>query len=137
MIHRPMKQALRFSLSIQVSPEDLDELQHVNNTVYLRYIQEAAIAHWYQAAPAEIVEAYRWVVRKHEITYFKPAFVNENLQITTWIDAFQGVTSVRHYTIHRNDDLLVEATTTWISLDATSLRPKRILTDLSPFFFLG
>ena len=137
MIHRQMKQALLFSLSIKVSPEDLDELQHVNNTVYLRYIQEAAIAHWYQAAPAEIVEAYRWVVRKHEITYFKPAFVNENLQITTWIDAFQGVTSVRHYTIHRNDDLLVEATTTWISLDATSLRPKRILTDLSPFFFLG
>lgn len=129
----PMKPH-RYSHIIQVSSTDLDELNHVNNIIYLRYLQEAAIAHWYSRAPKDIAEAFRWVVRQHQITYYQPAFLGEELHVTTWVDEFKGVTSQRKYTIHRGETLLVEASTTWISLDAQMLRPKRIPIDLMPYF---
>lgn len=123
-----------FKLPILVLATDLDELHHVNNIVYLRYLQEAAIAHWYSRAPREVAEAFRWVVRQHQITYYQPAFLGEELVVSTWIEAFKGVTSLRRYEIHRGDTRLVEATTTWISLDAQTLRPKRITEKLMPYF---
>lgn len=123
-----------FKLPILVLATDLDELHHVNNSVYLRYLQEAAIAHWYSRAPQHIAEAYRWVVRQHQITYFQPAFLGEELTVSTWVEEFKGVTSLRRYEIHRGETRLVEASTTWISLDAQSLRPKRIAEDLMPYF---
>lgn len=123
-----------FSLSITVQETDLDELQHVNNIVYLRYLQEAAIAHWYSRAPQHIAEAFRWVVRQHQITYYQPAFLAEELTVTTWVEEFKGVTSLRQYEIHRGETRLIEASTTWISLDAHTLRPKRITDDVMPYF---
>lgn len=129
----PMKPH-RYAHHIRVGSTDLDELNHVNNIIYLRYLQEAAIAHWYTRAPKDVAEAFRWVVREHHITYFQPAFLGEDLIVTTWVEEFKGVTSLRRYEIHRGDTRLVEASTLWISLDAESLRPKRITQDLLPFF---
>lgn len=129
----PMKPHI-FTYSIQVGISDLDELNHVNNIVYLRYLQEAAIAHWYERAPQTIAEAFRWVVRQHQITYFQPAFLADELQVSTWIEEFKGVTCLRRYEIHRGSTRLVEASTTWISLDALTLRPKRMGEEILPHF---
>ncbi|AWW00187.1 acyl-CoA thioesterase [Arcticibacterium luteifluviistationis] len=121
--------------SLSVKPEDLDELNHVNNVVYLSYLQEAAIAHWYSTAPKEIVEAIRWVVRKHEIEYFKPAHNADELTVTTWVSNFTQVTSERHYEIKRGDEILVKASTLWIALDAKKMKPTRIPAYAAESFF--
>lgn len=118
-----------------VQSEDLDELNHVNNAVYLKYIQEAAMQHWYASVPENISDALRWVARRHEIDYLKPAFLGDELTVKTWVEAFTGVTSERHYEIARKEEIVVKARTIWVSLDAVSLRPKRFGNEvIAPFF---
>jgi acyl-CoA thioester hydrolase len=124
-----------FNHPIRVKKEDLDELNHVNNVVYISYLQEAAIAHWHSSVPQEDIDNIRWVVRKHEIEYLKPAFENEALVITTWVSAFTPVTSVRHYEIKRKDEVLIKATTLWIALNAGTMKPFRISKSISESFF--
>lgn len=121
--------------TITVSQDDLDELMHVNNVKYLNYLQEAAILHWYSTVPESISESLRWVVKKHEIEYFKAAFLNDNLQIKTWVDSFSGVSSDRHYEIYRNEHLIVKARTLWVAVDPITLRPKRLPEDLQRVYF--
>ena len=72
---------------ITVEAGDIDRMGHVNNVVYLRYAQDAAVAHWYASATAEHVEALVWVARRHEIDYLKPAFEGERLVARTWVGA--------------------------------------------------
>jgi acyl-CoA thioester hydrolase len=122
---------------VVVQATDLDELEHVNNIVYFSYLQKVAIEHWYSAVPTYISEALRWVVKKHEIEYFKPAFLNDLLTIKTWIGSFGGVTCVRFYEIHRNADLIVKAQTQWVALDPKTMKPKRLdVTRLEEIFIL-
>lgn len=124
-----------YSHPISVKKEDLDELNHVNNVVYLSYLQEAAISHWYSTAPKEIAEAIRWVVRKHEIEYFKPAHETDQLTVNTWVSNFTQISSERHYEIKRGEELLVKASTLWIALDAKKMKPTRIpISEIKSFF---
>lgn len=124
-----------YEIKLTVQSEDLDELNHVNNAVYLRYIQEAAMQHWYDSVPQEISDGMRWVARRHEIDYLKPAFLGDELTVKTWVEEFTAVTSERHYEIARNKEILVKALTVWVSLDAVSLRPKRFGNEvIKPFF---
>lgn len=122
-------------IKIIVSSKDLDELNHVNNAVYLQYIQEAAMRHWYASVSEETSDAMRWVARRHEIDYLKPAFLGDQLTVRTWVEAFTGVTSERHYEIVRKEEILVKARTIWVSLDAVTLRPKRFGNELTAAFF--
>ncbi len=125
----------KFEISLSVKAEDLDELNHVNNVVFLKYIQEAAIAHWYAAASQQSIDEIRWVVRKHEIEYLKQAYLDDELKIITWVDHFTGISSDRHYEIFRGNELLVKARTLWVALDTKTLKPKRLFEDISlPFF---
>lgn len=121
--------------SVTVSQDDLDELMHVNNVKYLNYLQEAAILHWYSSVPRSISESLRWVVKKHEIEYFKAAYLNDYLQIKTWVDSFSGVSSDRHYEIYRNEQLIVKARTLWVAIDPITLRPKRLPEDIQQIYF--
>ena len=118
-----------------VSPEDIDELKHVNNLVYLQYLLDVAALHWQNSAPAEIIRSVAWVVKKHEVEYFHPAFLNEALTISTWVEAFSGVTSIRHYEIKRQETLIVKAQTTWVAIDPGTLKPKRVPADLLQSYF--
>lgn len=118
-----------FYLPITVAPEDIDELNHVNNIVYLRYVQDAAIGHW-KTVPQEIASQIIWMARRHEIDYLKQAFLGEELVAKTWVDDFVGVKSIRHCEIMRGEDILARSVTHWISLDAQTLRPKRITEEI-------
>jgi acyl-CoA thioester hydrolase len=124
-----------FYLPITVAPEDIDELNHVNNIVYLRYVQDAAIGHW-KTVPQEIVSQIIWMARRHEIDYLKQAFLGEELVAKTWVDDFVGVKSIRHCEIKRGEEILARSVTHWISLDAQTLRPKRITEEIVMQFFL-
>jgi acyl-CoA thioester hydrolase len=125
-----------FEKTIEVSPSDIDELQHVNNVVYLSYLQEAAIDHWCYAVPVELREPLRWVVRKHEIEYLKPAFLGDTLTIKTWIESFNALSCLRLYEIRKGNVLLIKAQTSWLALDTQTMKPKRI--DIGLFLeYLG
>ena len=62
-----------FHLKLVVRASDVDGQGRVNNVAFVRYVQDAAVAHWQAAAPAELQSQYLWVVRRHEIEYLKPA----------------------------------------------------------------
>ena len=119
---------------IKVIPQDIDALNHVNNIVYLRYVQEAASAHWTSSVSAENVAQIIWVVRRHEIDYLKPAFLNDDLIVKTWVDNFNGVTSDRHCEILRGNEVLARSRTLWVSIDARTLRPKRLGEEIANLF---
>lgn len=121
---------------VKVAEADIDELNHVNNVVYFNYLQQAAMAHWYSSVSTELSDSMRWVVKKHEIEYFKPAFLGDEIIVKTWVDNFSGVTSDRHYEIYKNDILLVKARTLWVALDPVSMRPKRVPSDLWERYFV-
>jgi acyl-CoA thioester hydrolase len=125
-----------FSLTIKVAPDDIDAQNHVNNVAYLRYIQDAAVAHWFAVAPKEIQTAVGWVVRRHEIDYRKPGFVGDELDIRTWVGEPSAATWERFTEIRRvaNGDLLVSARTVWVLVDIATRRPRRVDETLKSVF---
>ena len=123
-----------FFLPVKVAAEDIDELNHVNNIVYLRYVQDAAIGHW-KTVPQAIASQIVWVARRHEIDYLKPAFLGEELVVKTWVDSFIGVKSLRHCEVMRGNEVLVRSVTHWIALDSQTFRPKRITEQIVEQFF--
>lgn len=130
-----MPKPKKYTYRLQVQEADLDELLHVNNIIYLRYLQEAAIAHWYAIAPKAIQENTRWVVKSHQINYHKSAHMDDQLTISTWIEHFTAVTSLRKYEIKRGEETLVTAETLWIALDTKTLKPKRLEQATIDLFF--
>lgn len=118
-----------------VSPADLDEMNHVNNIVYLKFMQEAAILHWYSLASEETIGSMRWVARRHEIDYLKQAFLGDELIVKTWVSEFSAVSSVRHYEVLKGSELIAKAITQWVALDSQTLRPKRLTSAIISLFF--
>jgi acyl-CoA thioester hydrolase len=117
-----------FSLAITVSKNDIDELGHVNNVVYVRWVQEAAAAHWDSLASSEIKQKYVWVVLRHEIDYLSAAFENDTITATTWVGDSKGARSERfvHIANTKTGKLIAKAKTTWCMLDGATMRPKRV-----------
>ena len=130
-----MPKPIIHTFAVKVKPQDLDELNHVNNVVYIAYLQEAAISHWYSSVSQKVSDKIRWVVRKHEVEYLKPAKENDELVIHTWVSKFTAISSERHYEIKRGQELLVKAFTLWIALDAETMKPKRLSYEISESFF--
>jgi len=126
----------RFELAITITPEDIDELGHVNNVVYLRWVQEAAVAHWRAAAtPTQQAEVV-WVVVRHEIEYKRAAKLDDGIVARTWVGAATAQTFERHTEILRARDrrLLARAYTLWCPIDVRSGRPIRVGSDVRERF---
>jgi len=124
-----------FVLQTQVRPEDIDELGHASNLVYLRWVLEAAVAHSSAVGlgPAEyLVRGQVFVVRRHEIEYFRAAMPGDALAIETRVTSFQGATSDRLTTIRRAADetVLACARTRWALVTHATGRPLRIPDDI-------
>ena len=124
----------KFSLKITVKPEDIDEMNHVNNIVYLRWAQQVAAAHWNRLITSEMQSKYQWVALRHEIDYLSPAFLGDELVGQTWVNAMDGVKSIRHVEFYRGEKCLAKAITHWCLLDASTLKPKRIGQDIKVLF---
>jgi acyl-CoA thioester hydrolase len=120
-----------FGHRLTVTSADIDEMGHVNNVVYVRWVQEVAAAHWHALASAELKAKYAWVVLRHEIDYKNPAFLHDDVTGYTWVGAYHGARFDRYVTIKVQDKILVEAKTTWCLLDAKSLRPTRVSEDIT------
>ncbi|WP_367914426.1 acyl-CoA thioesterase [Leadbetterella sp. DM7] len=120
-----------------ISEADLDDMQHVNNVVYLRFLQEVAISHWDSLAPREIRDTVKWVVRKHEIEYFYPARLHDCVELVTWVSSAGGVSSERCYEIRLNGKVIVRARTLWIAVDPVTQKPLRISDAVKQLFQLA
>ena len=123
-----------FKHSFKVKPHQIDDLNHVNNTVYLQWVQEVAYMHWDELATKEIKESYVWMVLRHEIDYVSQAFLNDVITVYTWVDKTEGVKSIRIVHIYCEDKLLATSKTTFCLLDATTLKPKRVGEDILILF---
>jgi acyl-CoA thioester hydrolase len=126
----------RFEMIIPVLPGDIDEQNHVNNTVYLRWIQDVATAHWRAVASPKAQETIGWVVLRHEIDYKGPATLGDEMVLRTWVGKATRLTFERFTEIRRNRDgrLLSEARTLWCPIDAQSGRPVRVSVEVRSRF---
>ncbi len=131
-----MSEPPRFSRTFTAAPEHIDELGHVNNSVWVQWIQDMATAHWDSAARPEDREQFFWVVIRHEIDYRGNIAASETATGTTWIDGDpRGAKSVRvvEFT-DASGKRLVSARTTWAMMDRASGRLARVRPEvLEPF----
>lgn len=116
---------ISFSHTLIVSENDIDTLNHVNNVTYLHWVQNVAQKHWSLLSDAEIDRHYVWVVIRHEIDYFLPAMLHDNIVVSTYIGESYGVKSERFVEIRKGDKLLAKAKTIWCLLDKNTMKPVK------------
>ena len=125
-----------YETTLSATHEHIDELGHVNNAVWVQWIQQVAVAHWDAAADPEHKDAYFWVVVRHEIDYLRPAHEGDTITARTWIgDAPQGARSDRYMEfIGPDGKICVRAKTQWAIIDKALGRPIRVPGEvIAPF----
>ena len=121
-----------YELTLSVHPADLDEREHVNNVVYVRWVQDAAAAHWAELAPEETRNELAWVALRHEIDYHSPAVLRDEIVVRTWVGVAHGLSFERFTEIRRKADgrLLASARTLWCPVDARTGKPQRVSAEV-------
>jgi len=124
-----------FLYPIKVSHEHIDSLNHVNNEIYIKWLMEAAMAH--SAVLGYPMEKYLadqacFVVRRHEVDYLAPAYLNEDLVLETWIQDMQTTKTHRVYHIKRISDnkVLINAKTLWVYISLQTGKATEIPSEL-------
>jgi acyl-CoA thioester hydrolase len=133
--HRPI-----FELTFTAGPEHIDELGHVNNAVWVQWIQQVAVAHWEAVADPKHKDAYFWVVVRHEIDYLRPAHEGDVVTARTWVgEAPKGARFARHVEFTGPDGKpSVRSTTQWAIIDKALGRPIRVPAEvIAPFVTAG
>ncbi|MEQ1547283.1 MAG: acyl-CoA thioesterase [Chakrabartia sp.] len=117
-----------FETTITPTPADIDELGHVNNAVWVRWIQDVATAHWHAVASAAHISAYVWVVVRHEIDYMGNVGAGDTVTARTWIsEPPKGARFNRNMEFTGADGKVkVRSLTTWAIIDRTSGRILRV-----------
>ncbi len=119
-----------YQFNIEVTANDLDRNGHVNNVVYIQWMQDAAIAHARASGCTResLAVGATWVVRTHHIEYLAPAFAGDKLTLLTWPSNFQRVRSLRKYKFIRAKDqaVIARAETDWVFVNAKTGRPQSI-----------
>lgn len=136
-----------FEYTLIVPPSAIDVMGHVNNVVYLDWVQTAASKHWNQATTTYFkgedlkeerigIKKMAWVVLDHHISYKAEALEGEELIVRTSVEKMSGVRSERHTTITRKKDqkLLVTAVTNWCLLKMPEGKPMRIPEEIRILF---
>jgi len=125
-----------FEMKLSVQPTDIDGQNHVNNIVYLRWVQDVATAHWESLASAEAQTAIGWVVVRHEIDYKLPANLGDEILLRTWVGEASRLKFERFTEIRRkeNNQLLAQARTLWVPIDSKTGKPTRVSADVRARF---
>jgi acyl-CoA thioester hydrolase len=138
MSREPQRHSV-YETVVRVEPADLDERNHVNNVVYVRWVQNIAIAHWRTLATAEDQAQIAWVALRHEIDYLSPAFVGDEIVLRTWVGHAERLSFERMTEVRRASDrkLLAKARTLWCPVDASTGRPVRVSAAVRALFSRG
>jgi len=130
---------VQHTIELVPAPADIDDLGHVSNLVYLRWILEVALSHsdavgWDGAAYRRLGAIF--VVRRHEVDYLSSVLPEQRIAVTTWVEAVKGVSSIRRTSIRRIADgvEVCRATSTWAFIDLTTGRPRKITDDVRTAF---
>lgn len=125
----------RHERTLHVQPGDLDDLHHVNNTVYLAWCEQVAREHALRlgmGTDALSTLGAVPVARQHVITYHRPAVLGDAVRVRTALTLHAGVRSVRAYALDRMNPAdpeggvrLAECQTEWVWVDPVTGRPKR------------
>lgn len=124
-----------FQHSIAIKADDIDFMGHVNNANYLTWVQDAVVSHWQNFAPSEALATHLWVALKHEITYRKPAFLEDEVIADVLLEKVQGARAFYTTVIRRGEEVLAEVQSSWCCVDADTLRPMGIAKDIANQFF--
>ena len=119
-----------FSHAIGIAEPDIDHMGHVNNSVYLKWVQEAVVGYWERLAPPEAVASHLWVALRHDITYRKPAFLTDHLVADVVADQVQGARAFFTTVVRRGEEVLAEVKSCWCCLSAETKRPVRLAQDV-------
>jgi acyl-CoA thioester hydrolase len=112
----------------RVAPADLDAQAHVNNVVYVAWVQDIAVAHWEALAPPEMARSVWWVASRHEIDYLAPALADDDIEVRTRVGHAEGLRFERFTEVRRLPDerLLARSRTLWVPVDPRTGRPMRV-----------
>lgn len=129
--------AERFAISIHPVAADIDELGHVSNLVYLRWVADVAMAHssargW--DLPRYFALGAAFMVRRHEIDYIAQVTLGQELSAETWVDSWKLASCIRKTEILRDGKVVARAATTWAMIGLASGRPQRIPDELLAAF---
>lgn len=127
----------RFILPITATQADIDELGHVSNLVYLRWVLEIAMAHsrslgWDHAEYRALGSVF--VVRRHEIDYVAQVTADQTISAETWVDDWKQASCIRKTELLRDGKPVARAATTWAFISLTSGRPVRIPDEIRSLF---
>ena len=128
-----------FELTFTAGPEHIDELGHVNNAVWVQWMERVAVAHWDSVADPAHKHAYFWVVVRHEIDYLRPAHEGDAIIARTWVgDAPKGARFDRFVEFSGGDGkACVRARTEWAIIDKVLGRPIRVPPEVIAPFVAG
>jgi len=118
-----------------VTPDEIDDLDHVNNVVYVQWAAQIASEHWLQVATTKILERFGWVMLKHCITYKKSAVLGDKILIKTQVGRATNVRYERFIEIYNEStmDLLAKTTSDWCAIDKNG-KPIKISQELKDLF---
>ncbi len=127
---------MSFLLNFTASLEHIDRMGHVNNAVWVQWMEAIATAHWEALASPEEQAAYAWLVVRHEIDYRGNIREGEQAFGETWVAAPpEGARFERRYTFKNEaGKTLVTARTQWAMLDLTTQRIMRVPEELAGRF---
>ncbi|MDP9098472.1 MAG: acyl-CoA thioesterase [Verrucomicrobiota bacterium] len=129
-----------FEITLVVQPADIDQQNHVNNTVYLRWVQDVATAHWNAAAPETMRDTIGWVVLRHEIDYKNPSCLGDDVVLRTWVGQATRVTFERFTEIRKpasdstSAGLFATARTLWVPINPETGKPTRVPAEVRSRF---
>jgi acyl-CoA thioester hydrolase len=126
-----------YSKTVRIPHSAIDENGHVNNVMYIQWMQDIAVEHYSSIGGVAAQGANAtWVVREHRVEYLLPAFEDEEIEIRTWVENIRRVRSLRKYEFVRTSDgkMLVQGETDWVFVDTKTGRPIAIPTEVSHVF---
>ena len=115
---------------IGILPGDIDHMGHVNNSVYLKWVQDAVVRYWESLAPPEAVARHLWVALSHEIKYRRPAFLEDVVVADVIANKVEGAKALFTTVIKRGEEVVAEVTSSWCCLDAVTKRPARLAREI-------
>lgn len=118
-----------YSKTIAIPKSAIDENGHVNNVIYVQWMQDIAVGHYASIGGIEAQGSdATWVVREHKVEYLLPAFENEEIEIKTWVENMRRVRSLRKYEFVRKRDgkVLVRGETDWVFVDGKTGSPLAV-----------